>query len=131
MTRNQVTQVPFGRFLIRRIPPTKPQQPDGNFGPATQSALRTLQVRLNAPVTGKTSAVNWLALLSNCDVESSPNKVKAFQAALLIPGYPQTVSGVLDAVTVTNLTRSRVDSGSSATGVVSVADWLTLVGVGD
>jgi peptidoglycan hydrolase-like protein with peptidoglycan-binding domain len=106
-------------------------EPDGRFGPGTESVLKNFQETRNAPQTGETSAANWLALLSDCNVASSTSKVKAFQVALRIPGYQQKISGVLDASTKANLARSRADSGASATGDVGAGDWLTLVGVGD
>jgi peptidoglycan hydrolase-like protein with peptidoglycan-binding domain len=105
---------------------------DGKFGTATEAAMQKLApTTQNQTLETTVTPQMWLRLLSDCDVGSSPDRVKAFQSALQIPGYKQSVTGVLDDATQANLALSRIDSGSVATGVVNIADWLTLVGVGD
>ena len=104
---------------------------DGQFGPATEAAVKEFQVSQGNAETGVMTSRDWQTLLSDCNVETGPDKVRALQAALQIPSYNQPITGVMDSTLTTNLDQSRTDSGSSSSGAPSIADWLTLVGVGD
>jgi peptidoglycan hydrolase-like protein with peptidoglycan-binding domain len=104
---------------------------DGKFGPATKGAVSRFQLSTGVSQTGSVGPTEWLNLVGGCSASTSPEFVKALQAALGLAGYAQRITGELDELTTGHLAQSRTDSGSTISGVVTPADWLTLVGVGD
>lgn len=104
---------------------------DGKFGPASKGAVSRFQLSTGVADSGSVGPTEWLNLVGGCSAADSPEFMKALQAALGLAGYPQRISGELDELTTKHLAQSRTDSGSTISGVVTPADWLTLVGVGD
>jgi cell wall-associated NlpC family hydrolase len=116
--------------------------PDGDFGPATQKAVRTWQRTHAVPVTGIVDAATWTSLPITTRIPACGQKVSgpgvAITCAALSEGASGTAVGVLQtalgitvdgqfgADTTSAVKQLQTDNELKITGLTNIATWKVL-----
>ncbi|WUV84518.1 peptidoglycan-binding protein [Streptomyces sp. NBC_01476] len=101
---------------------------DGDFGPATNTAVRSFQSGHGLAVDGVVGPATWGALVVTVQQGSSGPAVSAVQHELNAHGSALTVDGVFGAATNTAVRSFQSGHGLAVDGVVGPNTWRALVG---
>jgi len=112
---------------------------DGEFGPATEAAVRAFQQEKGIAVDGVVGAITWLnidedAVFSRPVVRrgSTGLAVRRVQKRLTLAGYDTCgVDGIFDARTEAGVKALQRDSGLAQDGVVGPQTWNAIDALGD
>ncbi len=104
---------------------------DGNFGPATKSAVITFQQANGLTADGIVGPNTWSKLVLTVREGSSGDKVRAAQTLLVKNGRSVTVDGVFGPATKSAVINFQQAHGLTADGIVGSITWQYLVGSGN
>ena len=111
---------------------------DGEFGAATEAAVRAFQQDKGIAVDGVVGDITWLNIdeadMSNPTIRrgSTGNPVRRAQKRLTLGGYDTGgVDGVFGASTEAAVTRFQRDRGLTADGIVGPRTWAEIDALGD
>jgi peptidoglycan hydrolase-like protein with peptidoglycan-binding domain len=112
---------------------------DGEFGPATEAAVRSFQQEKEIAADGVVGAITWLnidedAVFSHPVVRrgSTGNAVRRVQKRLTLAGYDAGgVDGIFGAATEAGVKALQRDSGLARDGVVGPQTWNAIDALGD
>ena len=100
---------------------------DGQFGPATNTAVRNFQSAKGLGVDGVVGPQTWSALLVTVSNGDSGNAVKALQTQLNRHGASLTVDGQFGPATNTAVRNFQTAKGLGVDGVVGPQTWAALI----
>ncbi|MGA9345069.1 MAG: N-acetylmuramoyl-L-alanine amidase [Nocardioidaceae bacterium] len=100
---------------------------DGDFGPATASAVSSFQSANGLAADGIIGAQTWERLVVTVAQGSSGEAVRGAQTALTARGYAATVDGVFGSGTKSAVVSFQQSRGLSADGMVGPDTWAALV----
>jgi hypothetical protein len=101
--------------------------PDGSFGPATDSAVRSYQSAHGLSVDGVVGDTTWFSLLPVLRQGASGEAVKGLQRELVDAGYSLTVDGSFGPTTYSAVRAYQSKTGLVVDGVVGNNTWGSLV----
>jgi metallophosphoesterase (TIGR03767 family) len=101
--------------------------PDGTFGAATASALRSFQTRIALSADGIATAPTWQALVVTAVQGSTGPAVSATQSLLNARGAALTVDGVFGPATASALRSFQNSRGLTADGIMASPTWQALL----
>ncbi|GIH20874.1 GH25 family lysozyme [Rugosimonospora africana] len=101
--------------------------PDGDFGPATKTAVVSFQSSNHLETDGIVGANTWQALVVTVQQGSTGPAVNAVQAELNAHGAALTVNGTFDAATSAAVKTYQTSKGLDPDGVVGTLTWQSLV----
>jgi GH25 family lysozyme M1 (1,4-beta-N-acetylmuramidase) len=101
--------------------------PDGDFGPATKTAVVSFQSSKGLQKDGIVGANTWQALVVTVQQGSTGAAVDAVQAELNAHGASLPVNGVFDAGTAAAVESFQSSKGLDPDGVVGPDTWQSLV----
>ncbi|HET8842455.1 MAG TPA: peptidoglycan-binding protein [Ktedonobacteraceae bacterium] len=101
---------------------------DGDFGPATQSAVKSFQSSKNLSVDGVVGPNTWAALIVTTQSGSNGNAVTALQRQLNAHGSNLSVDGDFGSATLSAVKSFQSAKNLSADGVAGANTWNALVG---
>ena len=99
---------------------------DGQFGPATASAVQTFQTAHGLPADGIVAATTWQALVVTLQQGSSGPAVQAAQGELAAHGASLTLDGQFGPATASAVQAVQTAHGLSADGVIAASTWQVL-----
>lgn len=105
-----------------------PTEPDGIFGPNTETAVTGFQEAQGLQQTGTVNATTWTHLVATVRQGDSGAAVSAAQRQLVKHGYPLTVDGKFGALTADATREFQRGAGLTADGIVGQQTWRALVG---
>jgi hypothetical protein len=100
---------------------------DGDFGPATNSAVRSFQSSHSLAVDGVVGPNTWGALIVTVQQGSSGNAVKAVQSQLTAHGISTSVDGAFGPATNSAVRSFQSSHSLAVDGVVGPNTWQALV----
>ncbi|MDR7276922.1 peptidoglycan-binding domain-containing protein [Catenuloplanes atrovinosus] len=100
---------------------------DGEFGPATETAVRAFQSARGATPDGIVGMVTWSKLLRQVQRGDQGSAVRAAQVALNATGANLTVDGVFGAATQAAVASFQSTHDRPANGVVDPTVWQLLI----
>jgi hypothetical protein len=100
---------------------------DGNFGPATATAVRSFQSSHGLGADGIVGSQTWPALAVTVAQGDTGDAVRALQSQLTAHGYATTVDGNFGPATNTNVRAFQSHAGIGVDGVVGPITWRYLV----
>jgi peptidoglycan hydrolase-like protein with peptidoglycan-binding domain len=100
---------------------------DGDFGPATNSAVRSFQSSHGLAVDGVVGPNTWSALIVTVQQGSTGNAVKAVQSELTAHGISTSVDGQFGPATNSAVRSYQSSHGLGVDGVVGPQTWQSLV----
>jgi len=100
---------------------------DGQFGPATASAVRAFQTAHGLSADGVVGTATWQVLTVTVQQGATGSAVKAVQDALVAHGYPLTVDGQFGPATANAVRALQTAHGLPADAVVGTTTWQVLV----
>ncbi|MEN3357982.1 MAG: hypothetical protein V7637_1964 [Mycobacteriales bacterium] len=100
---------------------------DGDFGPATNSAVRSFQSSHGLAVDGVVGPNTWGALIVTVQQGSNGNAVKAVQSQLTAHGIATSVDGDFGPATNSAVRSFQSSHGLAVDGVVGPNTWQALV----
>jgi N-acetyl-anhydromuramyl-L-alanine amidase AmpD len=100
---------------------------DGNFGPATETAVKSFQTSKGLTADGVVGANTWEALIITVRRGDTGDAVRAVQSQLVSKGYSVTVDGNFGAGVETAVKSFQTSKGLTADGVVGPDTWSKLV----
>jgi hypothetical protein len=101
--------------------------PDGSFGPATDSAVRSYQSAHGLSVDGVVGDTTWFSLLPVLRQGASGEAVKGLQRELVDAGYSLAVDGSFGPTTYSAVREYQSTTGLVVDGVVGNNTWGSLV----
>lgn len=102
--------------------------PDGQFGPNTESQVRSFQTAENLDVDGIVGPQTWSSLIVTTRNGSSGDAVRATQVLLNKHGYGLDVDGQFGPRTEAAVESFQSSAGLTADGVVDAETWRELAG---
>lgn len=103
---------------------------DGDFGPLTETAVKSFQSSKGLSVDGEVGAQTWPALIVSSSDGNSGDQVRALQRQLNLRGAKLSVDGVDGSDTTTAVKSFQSSNGLSVDGVAGPLTWEALVGGG-
>ncbi|GER87812.1 hypothetical protein KDW_19740 [Dictyobacter vulcani] len=101
---------------------------DGDFGPATASAVKSFQTSNGLSASGIVDSLTWPVLVISTSQGSSGSAVKALQRQLNAHGSALTVDGAFGPATDSAVRSFQSSNGLTADGVAGTGTWNALVG---
>ncbi|MFL6125131.1 GH25 family lysozyme [Actinophytocola sp.] len=100
---------------------------DGDFGPATRTAVVSFQTSHGLETDGIVGPATWSALVTTVQAGDSGPAVRAVQAELVAHGVSVAVDGTFTDATSTAVIAFQNTSGLDPDGVVGLNTWQALV----
>ncbi|HVQ94422.1 MAG TPA: peptidoglycan-binding protein [Mycobacteriales bacterium] len=100
---------------------------DGDFGPATNSAVRSFQTSHSLAVDGVVGPNTWAALIVTVQQGSTGSAVRAVQSQLSAHGIATSVDGNFGSGTNTSVRSFQSSRGLTVDGIVGPNTWQALV----
>jgi hypothetical protein len=100
---------------------------DGDFGPATEAAVRSFQSGNGLGVDGVVGSQTWPALIVTVRQGSTGNAVKAVQSQLSAHGIATAVDGDFGPATNSSVRSFQSARGLAVDGIVGPQTWQALV----
>ncbi|MGI8576662.1 MAG: peptidoglycan-binding domain-containing protein [Nocardioidaceae bacterium] len=100
---------------------------DGDFGPATDSAVRDFQTQQGLSADGVVGCQTWQALIISVQSGSTGSAVRAVQSQLNAHGYSVSVDGDFGPATDGAVRDFQSSHGLTSDGIVGTNTWQTLV----
>jgi len=100
---------------------------DGQFGPATDSAVRSLQRARGLQIDGIVGPLTWNAALPLLRYGSKGEAVKGLQVELRAEGYSLTVDGSFGPATLAAVKSYQSKKALTVDGVVGMNTWGSLI----
>ena len=102
-------------------------EPDGIFGPNTETAVRDFQTSVDLTATGVVNALTWPHLVVTVRQGDNGEAVSAAQRQLAKHGYPLTIDGAFGTLTADAAREFQRAQGLTVDGIVGQQTWRTLV----
>jgi hypothetical protein len=114
------------QLLLRRAGVTVTA--DGEYGPATETAVRAFQTERGSGVDGLAGRQTWNHLADPCRSGDTGDAVTAVQRQLSARGIATTVDGLYGSGTAASVRTFQTRSGLPSDGAVDARTWSRLVG---
>src|SRR5262249_44444430 len=100
---------------------------DGDFGPATEAAVRSFQSSHGLSADGQVGPLTWPKLAITLRQGANGQAVRGLQSQLTAHGHATSVDGDFGPNTLTQVKAFQSDAGLDVDGVVGPLTWQALV----